>query len=344
MKKLFLLLSVLIILLLISCESHDHVYDEWVVASEPTCSAEGVKTRSCDCGDLQSAPIEKTEHVYGEWHVVKEATCTEEGQKQRVCVCGDEQTEVIEKTEHVFGEWETTASTCAKEGAKTRVCVCGEKETEQLPKTSHNYGEWAVTTESTCAEAGVEARSCKVCGDKDTRSLTTKSHKWTGGDCDEPRTCSDCGAEDEPVHLFLSSNFSCRECGTPMTFSDYSYLARDIFRGIRDEYPSAKATGAKMLMYHALNGNVYALISVSYTVDGKALSQLFIHNLPDDITAGNGALYFTQLAQANVGFTNSPGFSTYMQYMELAQQCKKKQDGMDTDPDTITISAEYLNS
>ena len=347
MKKLFLLLSVLVIILLISCQSHDHVYNEWIVTTEPTCSAEGIRTRSCDCGDIQTQPIEKTEHVYGEWKVTTDATCSEEGVKARVCACGDTQTEAIAKTEHVYGEWETTTEpTCSEEGVKARVCACGDTQTETIAKTEHSFGEWEVSTEPTCSKEGTNARLCKDCGAKDTQSVATVSHNWAGGDCDEPRACANCGAEDQTVHLILGSNFSCRECGKVMTFADYSYLARDIFRGIRDKEPSAKATGARMLMYEALNGNVYALISVSYTVDGNTtLSQLFIHNLPDDITGENGALYFSQLANLyGTNVINTPGFSTYSEYQKLATECTFRQKYMDTDPDTITISAEYLNS
>ena len=346
MKKLFLLLSVLVIILLISCQSHEHVYSEWTVEVEPTCSAMGVLTRTCDCGGVQTQPIEKTDHVYGEWKTTTEATCSEEGVKTRVCECGDTQTEPIAKTEHSFGEWETTTEpTCSKEGVKTRTCTCGEAETEAVAKLSHSYGEWKVTEEATCAKEGTQTRVCSGCGDKDTKRIATVSHNWAGGDCDEPRACTACGAEDQPVHLILGSNFNCRECGKVMTFADYSYLARDIFRGIRDKEPSAKATEARLFMYHALNGKVYALIKVNYTVNGDDIVRPFIHSFSSGTTAENGASYFYQLANLyGTNVINTPGFSTYSEYQKLATECTLRQKYMDTDPDTITISSEYLNS
>ena len=40
-------------------------------------------------------------HEFGEWVVVKEATEAEEGLKEKTCSCGEKQTEVIAKLEHV---------------------------------------------------------------------------------------------------------------------------------------------------------------------------------------------------------------------------------------------------
>ena len=42
------------------------------------------------------------EHIFGEWQIVKEATIYEEGLKSRTCICGEEETEVISKIEKPF--------------------------------------------------------------------------------------------------------------------------------------------------------------------------------------------------------------------------------------------------
>ena len=56
----------------------------------------------CECGE-ESEDTGKTEHLheFSEWEVVKEATLDEEGLKMRSCSCGEKETEVIEKLEHV---------------------------------------------------------------------------------------------------------------------------------------------------------------------------------------------------------------------------------------------------
>lgn len=39
-------------------------------------------------------------HIFGNWNITKEATCTEEGQQERSCICGIKETENIAKTAH----------------------------------------------------------------------------------------------------------------------------------------------------------------------------------------------------------------------------------------------------
>ena len=97
--------------------AHTHEFGEWVIVKEATETEEGLKEKTCSCGEKETEVIEKLEHVhaFGEWVVVKEATETEEGLKEKTCSCGEKETEVIEKLEHVHnfvnGE-----------------CSCGEKE------------------------------------------------------------------------------------------------------------------------------------------------------------------------------------------------------------------------
>ncbi len=41
---------------------HTHEYGEWRVASEPTCTKQGLKIRECDCGKRETIILEKFEH------------------------------------------------------------------------------------------------------------------------------------------------------------------------------------------------------------------------------------------------------------------------------------------
>ena len=116
MKKLILVLLLVLTFGLIACEEpHTHEYGEWVVVKEATEAEEGLKERTCECGEKESEKIEKLAHTheYGEWEVVKEATEQEEGLKEKTCSCGDKQTEKIEKLEHVHNFVEGK-------------CACGE--------------------------------------------------------------------------------------------------------------------------------------------------------------------------------------------------------------------------
>ena len=77
-------------------------------------------------------------HAFGEWTVTTPATCTKDGVKTRTCACGETETQTIPATGHSFGEWTvTTPATCTADGVETRSCACGETETRAIPATGH---------------------------------------------------------------------------------------------------------------------------------------------------------------------------------------------------------------
>ena len=103
MKKILTFLLVLTLgLVFVGC-GHTHEFGEWVVVKEATEAEEGLKERTCECGEKESQKIDKLAHThaFGEWVTVKEATEAEEGLKERTCSCGEKQTEKIAKLEHV---------------------------------------------------------------------------------------------------------------------------------------------------------------------------------------------------------------------------------------------------
>ena len=79
-------------------------------------------------------------HKYVET-VIKEPTCTEDGEKVYTCDCGASYTEVIPATGHKYAESVITKKpTCTEDGEKTYTCdVCGGNFTETIPATGHNY-------------------------------------------------------------------------------------------------------------------------------------------------------------------------------------------------------------
>ena len=173
MKKLFTLILVFVAALFFVACGHTHEFGEWVVVKEATEVEEGLKERTCECGEKESQTIDKLAHThaFGEWVVVKEATETEEGSKERVCACGEKETETIEKLAHThaFGEWVVVKeATETEEGLKERECACGEKETEVIAKLEHvhAFGEWVVVKEPTFEEEGSKERTCS-CGEKE---------------------------------------------------------------------------------------------------------------------------------------------------------------------------------
>ena len=92
MKKLILVLLLVLSFGLFACEKpHEHKYVNGACecGEKHNCVyVEGV----CECGAKENVHT----HAYGEWEVVKEATEQEEGLKERTCECGEKQTEKIE--------------------------------------------------------------------------------------------------------------------------------------------------------------------------------------------------------------------------------------------------------
>ena len=67
-----------------------HWWNSGVVTTEPTHTAEGVKTFTCNqCGATKTEAVEKTsEHSYGDWEIVTEAKDGKAGYRRQTCACG----------------------------------------------------------------------------------------------------------------------------------------------------------------------------------------------------------------------------------------------------------------
>ena len=123
----------------IVCTDHTHAFGDWEKTTPATCTADGVETRSCACGETETRAIPATGHTFGDWTVTTPATCTADGVETRTCsACGETETRAIPATGHTFGDWTvTTPATCTADGVETRSCACGETETRAIPATGH---------------------------------------------------------------------------------------------------------------------------------------------------------------------------------------------------------------
>ena len=181
----------------IVCTDHTHVFGDWEETTPATCTADGVETRTCACGETETRAIPATGHTFGDWTVTTPATCTADGVETRSCACGETETRAIPATGHSFGEWTvTTPATCTVDGTETRTCsACGETETRTIPATGHTFGDWTVTTPATCTADGVETRSC-ACGETETRAIPATGHV----DADNDGKCDVCQTVLTPVN------------------------------------------------------------------------------------------------------------------------------------------------
>lgn len=85
----------------IVCTDHAHTFGDWTVTTPATCTADGVETRSCACGETETRAIPATGHTFGDWTVTTPATCTADGVETRSCTCGETETRTIPATGHV---------------------------------------------------------------------------------------------------------------------------------------------------------------------------------------------------------------------------------------------------
>ena len=75
---------------------HVHIYSEWTETTPGTCTKDGVESRGCVCGAMETRIIKATGHQFGEWKTLREPTDYLSGKKERICsVCGEKETEKI---------------------------------------------------------------------------------------------------------------------------------------------------------------------------------------------------------------------------------------------------------
>lgn len=77
--------------------SEPHRWGDWVTVTSPTCTAEGLRRRTCaDCGADEEESIPALGHIWSAWTVTTEPTETENGMSSRTCArCGEVETKVI---------------------------------------------------------------------------------------------------------------------------------------------------------------------------------------------------------------------------------------------------------
>lgn len=112
-------------------DAHTHSYTE-TITKQPTCTEDGEKTYTCECGDSYTEAIPATGHHYG-----NDDKCTD---------CG----ELNPEHKHNYTEAITKEPTCTEDGEKTYTCICGDNYTEVIPATGHNF------VDGTCTNCGAE--------------------------------------------------------------------------------------------------------------------------------------------------------------------------------------------
>ena len=175
-----------------TCGCTSHTYGSAVITKQPTCTAEGTKTKTCtQCGATVTETIAKLSHSYT--NTVVAPTCTADGYTLHKCsVCGTSYKDSTTKaTGHSYGNSVVTKQpTCTAEGTATKTCTkCNATVTETIAKTSHKYADTVVAP--TCTADGYTLHKCSVCGTS-YKDNTTKAtgHSYGNSVITKQPTCT----------------------------------------------------------------------------------------------------------------------------------------------------------
>ena len=155
----------------------------------PTYNPSVAKTYKFTCGC--------TSHTYGSAVITKQPTCTAEGTKTKTCTkCGATVTETIAKLSHSYTTT-VVAPTCTADGYTLHKCsVCGTSYKDSTTKaTGHSYGNSVVTKKPTCTSEGTAIKTCTKCNATVTEKLPAKGHTAVT-DKGYPATCTTAGKTD----------------------------------------------------------------------------------------------------------------------------------------------------
>lgn len=165
---------------------HTHNY-ECTATVEPSCSSEGYKTYSCECGDSYNDTIPKVAHTIVIDNAIN-ATCTTQGKTEgshcSVCNLVIEPQDTIMPNGHKEVPLKAVAATCTTNG-KTAGSYCSVCNTIIKPQETINAtGHKAVTLKAvaaTCTKTGkTTGTKCFVCGKilKAQETIAKKNHSY----------------------------------------------------------------------------------------------------------------------------------------------------------------------
>ena len=183
---------------------HVHDFVTSAVVKEPTCTQEGTREYTCDCGEVKTETIEAKGHSYANADCTTAKTCT---------VCG--------ATEGAASGHSYADATCT---APKTCTACGATEGEAK---GHSYADATCTTAKTCTACGATegeakghsyadatcttAKTCTICGATEGEA---KGHSYADATCTKPQTCTVCGATEGEAN---GHSYADATCTAPQT-------------------------------------------------------------------------------------------------------------------------------
>ena len=171
-------------------KTHEHTYTDWSVTTTPSCTEDGVATRTCTiCNAADTKPIPKTGHEFGDLVAGTEKTCETDGSlpyyECRKCTKKYDLTKsteladiTLKKGHDIRSSGAATPATCTSDGnyAYSYCAACNKfldaDENELtaviIPKLNHDFTDgYYPDTPATCETDGYEehyrCRNCNKC-------------------------------------------------------------------------------------------------------------------------------------------------------------------------------------
>ena len=219
---------------------HTHSYTE-TITFEPTCTEEGEKTFTCDCGDTYTETIPAKGHTKVIDKAVP-ATCTTDGKTEgsHCSVCGaviKAQT-VIKATGHKYDDGKITKQpTCTATGVKTFTCSeCGAKKTETIKANGHTEVIDKAIPATCTTDGKTEGSHCSVCGKviKAQTVIKATGHNFGGWNITKSATCTESGSQTR----------TCAACGKTET-KTIPAKGHTSSKWIIDKQPAVGVKGSK---------------------------------------------------------------------------------------------------
>lgn len=204
----------------LSTIAHDY---KWVIDTEPTEEATGLKHEECTmCQAKRSVGtvIPKLDHTHNmQYHAANPATCTADGTVEywHCAKCGKDYADSNGATEltsvkaealgHSMTHHAANPATCLKDGTKEYwACArCnknfadanGAQELTSIvdKSTGHAYGAYVETKPATCLDKGQETATCAKCNGKIYRDIAALGHDYGAYVETKAATCTEPGKE-----------------------------------------------------------------------------------------------------------------------------------------------------
>ena len=175
---LLLILVTVLAAALISC-GHTHVFEGWRTTTEPTCTATGVRTGTCACGQTATEPIPATGHGKTAQRIAAEPDCTNDGSLVTYCtVCsGTVEETAIPARGHEGVSEIVREPTCKQAGREQTVCTVCEAtyNARMLPMVKHSELPYTYNGDATALADGTATAQCPHCEYTDTVPLVGSS-------------------------------------------------------------------------------------------------------------------------------------------------------------------------